>query len=168
MGPASRPCSTSLPGASHRTLGASPSRRVHVSATWTRMQATQPQPAPCSKRFAMAWSDTTFRYGLFTLDDLTKQVRQLSTGQRRKLQIARLVAERANVLILDEPTNHLSFDILEAFEQALLGFDGPILAASHDRRFIQRFGGTIWHLDGGKLALTAAAVHSAPVTQRSA
>jgi macrolide transport system ATP-binding/permease protein len=92
-----------------------------------------------------------FRYGLFTLDDLAKQVGQLSAGQRRKLQLARLIATRANVLLLDEPTNHLSFDILEEFERALGDFAGPILAVSHDRWFIQRFGGRVWELRDGAL-----------------
>jgi macrolide transport system ATP-binding/permease protein len=90
------------------------------------------------------------RHGLFTLDDLDKRVGELSAGQRRKLQVARLIAEQVNLLLLDEPTNHLSFDVLEEFEQALLDFPGPILAVSHDRWFIERFGGEVWELrDGG-------------------
>ncbi|HYI16051.1 MAG TPA: ATP-binding cassette domain-containing protein, partial [Thermomicrobiales bacterium] len=95
-----------------------------------------------------------FRHGLFTLDDLDKRVSELSAGQRRKLQLARLMAERANVLLLDEPTNHLAFDILEAFEAALIDYPGPILAVSHDRWFIQRFGasgGQVWELRNGHL-----------------
>lgn len=92
-----------------------------------------------------------FRHGLFVYDDLSKSVRQLSSGQRRKLQIARLVAEQANFLLLDEPTNHLSLDVLEEFERALDDFAGPILAASHDRWFIERFGGTVWEVRDGRL-----------------
>ena len=92
-----------------------------------------------------------FHYGLFQVDDLSKQVGQLSLGQRRKLQLAKLMAERANVLLLDEPTNHLSLDLLEAFERALADFAGPILAVSHDRWFIERFGGQVWELRDGRL-----------------
>ena len=95
-----------------------------------------------------------FRHGLFTLDDLGKRVSELSAGQRRKLQLARLMAECANVLLLDEPTNHLAFDILEAFEAALIDYPGPILAVSHDRWFIHRFGasgGQVWELRTGHL-----------------
>jgi macrolide transport system ATP-binding/permease protein len=92
-----------------------------------------------------------FRYGLFRLDDLPKRVGELSAGQRRKLQIARLIAERSNVLVLDEPTNHLSFDILEEFEKGLQLFPGPILAVSHDRWFIERFGGKVWELRAGSI-----------------
>ncbi|CAN5660391.1 ABC-F family ATP-binding cassette domain-containing protein [soil metagenome] len=92
-----------------------------------------------------------FRHGLFLYDDLSKSVGQLSSGQRRKLQIARLVAERANFLLLDEPTNHLSLDVLEEFEHALREFPGPILATSHDRWFIERFGGTVWEVTEGRV-----------------
>lgn len=88
-------------------------------------------------------------YGFFRLEDMQKKVRQLSVGQRRKLEIARLIAERPNVLLLDEPTNYISLDVLEAFEYALHDFAGPIIAISHDRRFIEHFGGTQWRLIDG-------------------
>jgi macrolide transport system ATP-binding/permease protein len=92
-----------------------------------------------------------FHYGLFQADDLSKQVGQLSLGQRRKLQLAKLMAQRANLLLLDEPTNHLSLDLLEAFERALADFAGPILAVSHDRWLIERFGAQVWELRDGHL-----------------
>lgn len=90
-------------------------------------------------------------YGLFRLEDMQKRVGQLSLGQRRKLEIARLMARGPNVLLLDEPTNYISLDVLEAFEAAILAFPGPVLAISHDRWFIQRFGGERWELNDGKL-----------------
>ena len=91
------------------------------------------------------------RYGLFTFGDLGTLVGHLSAGQRRKLQLARLIAMRANLLLLDEPTNHLSLDIVEAFEGALRQFAGPVIAASHDRRFIERFDGQLWELRDGAI-----------------
>ncbi len=90
-------------------------------------------------------------YGLFSLEDMQKKVGQLSIGQRRKLEIARLMAEGPNVLLLDEPTNYISLDVLEAFEAAIVTFPGPVIAVSHDRWFIQRFGGKIWELVQGKI-----------------
>jgi macrolide transport system ATP-binding/permease protein len=90
-------------------------------------------------------------YGLFRLEDMFKTVRQLSLGQQRKLEIACLMAQAPNVLLLDEPTNYISLDVLEAFEAAILNFPGPVLAISHDRWFIQRFGGIRWELDHGQL-----------------
>jgi macrolide transport system ATP-binding/permease protein len=92
-----------------------------------------------------------FHYGFFRADDLSKQVGQLSLGQRRKLQLAKLMAGRANLLLLDEPTTHLSLDLLEAFERALADFPGPILAVSHDRWLIERFGAQVWELRDGRL-----------------
>jgi len=91
-------------------------------------------------------------YGLFRLEDISKTIGQLSVGQRRKLEIARLLAEQPNVLLLDEPTNYISLDVLEAFEAAVLKFPGPVIAVSHDRLFMQRFGGKIWEIVNGQLA----------------
>ncbi len=89
--------------------------------------------------------------GLFRLEDLPKRVGQLSLGQRRKLEITRLVALRPNALVLDEPTNYLSLDVLEVFEKAALEFPGPVIAVSHDRWFARRFGGEVWRLADGTL-----------------
>ncbi|MCB0064739.1 MAG: ABC-F type ribosomal protection protein [Caldilineaceae bacterium] len=90
-------------------------------------------------------------YGLFTWPDLGKNAAVLSVGQKRKLQIAGLIAQQANLLLLDEPTNHISLDVVEEFEQALLDFPGPVVAISHDRRFIERFANEIWEMRAGRL-----------------
>ncbi|HZS75027.1 MAG TPA: ATP-binding cassette domain-containing protein [Ktedonobacteraceae bacterium] len=71
---------------------------------------------------------------------------RLSLGQQHKLEIARLMAQQPNVLLSDEPTNYVSLDVLEAFGAAILHFPGSVIAVAHDCWFIQRFGGTIWHL----------------------
>ena len=90
-------------------------------------------------------------YHLFAFQDLLKPVASLSAGQQRKLQLALLMAARANVLLLDEPTNHISLDVLEEFEAALLDFRGAIVAVSHDRRFLERFGDQVWEVQAGRL-----------------
>jgi len=91
--------------------------------------------------------------GLFRYANFDTPVTHLSSGQARKLQIARLIAARANVLLLDEPTNDISFDVLEGLETALSDFQGAVIAASHDRRFIetmQKAGAAIYTVrDGG-------------------
>lgn len=94
---------------------------------------------------------TLITSGLFRYDDMARRVSELSSGQRRKLQIARLIASRANLLLLDEPTNYVSFDVLESLERALQDFPGPIIAASHDRRFLQQFDGEVWEISDGHL-----------------
>ncbi|MBW4436612.1 MAG: ATP-binding cassette domain-containing protein [Pleurocapsa minor GSE-CHR-MK-17-07R] len=92
--------------------------------------------------------------GLMRYESLDTPARGMSLGQRRKVQLARLIASGANLLILDEPTNYLSFDVVESFENALASFEGAVIAASHDRRFIERFGGQRIHL-GSAHALPA-------------
>jgi macrolide transport system ATP-binding/permease protein len=105
--------------------------------------------------------------GLFRYDDLDKRVGVLSAGQQRKLQIARLMAGGANLLLLDEPTNYVSFDVLEELEAALKLFPGPVIAASHDRRFIQQFDGEVWALEGGRLLVDGYAKYVAPERQEA-
>lgn len=56
-----------------------------------------------------------------------------------------LILEKPNVLLLDEPTNHLDFLTLEAFETALLDFEGAILAISHDSTFIKKIATGEWN-----------------------
>jgi macrolide transport system ATP-binding/permease protein len=104
--------------------------------------------------------------GLFRLEDLTKTVAQLSPGQQRKLELARLLALGPNVLLLDEPSNYVSLDVLEAFEAAILAFPGPVLLISHDRWLLNRFGGDIWKLSDGNLrddAVTAPSLGAPPL-----
>lgn len=98
------------------------------------------------------------RYGLFTGDQMQQSVGSLSLGQKRKLQLARLIAQRANVLLLDEPTNHLDLPSVEQFEAALCQFPGTILAISHDRTFIERVCQTLWTFRDGRIVRTAGKV----------
>ena len=73
----------------------------------------------------------------------------LSTGQRKRMALLALVLEKPNVLLLDEPTNHLDFITLEAFEKALLEFEGSIVAISHDATFIEKIATQEWTLGNG-------------------
>lgn len=91
------------------------------------------------------------RSGLFRYTDFETRVDSLSSGQRRKLQIARMLTGRANLLALDEPTNDVSFDVLEGLEAAIAAFPGPVIVATHDRRFLQHFGGQVYWVEAGRL-----------------
>ncbi len=87
-------------------------------------------------------AETLLALGLFTRDRLTTRVTDLSTGQRQRLSLARLLSRPSDVLLLDEPTNHLSPSLIEDLEQALADYPGTILLVSHDRRLRTRWTGT--------------------------
>ncbi|PRY11776.1 ABC-F family ATP-binding cassette domain-containing protein [Kineococcus rhizosphaerae] len=88
------------------------------------------------------------RMGLFDRDRLGVAVRTLSTGGRRRLDLARLLADRHDVLLLDEPTNHLAPRLVEELEAAIDAFAGAVVVVSHDRRFRRTFRGDVLELGG--------------------
>jgi len=75
---------------------------------------------------------------LFSYEQRDIPVGALSGGERARLQIALITLSGANFLLLDEPTNHLDIPSCEVLEDALLDFNGTILAISHDRYFLDR------------------------------
>ncbi|WP_432536114.1 ABC-F family ATP-binding cassette domain-containing protein [Kineococcus arenarius] len=84
--------------------------------------------------------------GLFDREQLGVEVARLSTGGRRRLDLARLLADPHDVLLLDEPTNHLAPQLVEELEQAIAAFDGAVVVVSHDRRFRARWRGDVLRL----------------------
>ena len=86
--------------------------------------------------------------GLFRTSDLATPVRALSTGQRRRLELAALVTAPADLLLLDEPTNHLAPALVEELEAALAQYTGTLVVVTHDRRMRAAFtDGTGAHLE---------------------
>ncbi|MER5306805.1 ATP-binding cassette domain-containing protein [Streptomyces sp. NPDC002773] len=106
-------------------------------------QETAPptDPRAVGEAFGADRADELLALGLFSAGDLTTPVRYLSTGQRRKLELARLVTEPADLLLLDEPTNHLAPALVEEMEAALALYRGTLVVVSHDRRLREGFRG---------------------------
>ena len=74
----------------------------------------------------------------FTGDRLTTRLDDLSGGERRRLQVLRILLNEPNVLLLDEPTNDLDIDTLTVFEDYLDTWPGTLLVVTHDRYFLER------------------------------
>jgi len=93
----------------------------------------------------------------FSSAQLSTPVRDLSGGQKRRLQLLLILLNQPNVLILDEPTNDLDTDMLAAIEELLDAWAGTLLVVSHDRYFMERvtdqqyavMNGHLRHLPGG-------------------
>ena len=80
-------------------------------------------------------------FGLIAGRDETRPVNSLSVGQRRRLDLAVLLALPPDVLLLDEPTNHFSLLLSEDIERALADYPGAVVVASHDRMLRRRWTG---------------------------
>ena len=93
----------------------------------------------------------------FTSAQLSTPVKDLSGGQKRRLQLLLILLDQPNVLILDEPTNDLDTDMLAAMEDLLDSWPGTLIVVSHDRYFLERvtdqqyaiFDRRLRHLPGG-------------------
>ena len=116
----------------------------------------------------------------FTAAHQKVQVKALSGGQQRRLDLLLTLLEEPNVLVLDEPTNDMDTDMLAAMEDLLDTWPGPLLVVSHDRYLLERItdtqyavlDGTVRHVPGGVeqyLALRAASEEAAagPASSRA-
>lgn len=90
---------------------------------------------------------------LFSGDDVQKEVRVLSGGERSRVALGQVLLQKASCLVLDEPTNHLDFQTVEALTQSLTAFPGSLVIVSHDRGFVRRIGTRILEIAHGKANL---------------
>ncbi|MCT9084724.1 ribosomal protection-like ABC-F family protein [Streptomyces fulvoviolaceus] len=96
------------------------------------------------------YAEQLLSLGLFREEDLHVPVAVLSVGQKRRLQIARLVTRPADLLVLDEPTNHIALDLVEDLQAAVAAYPGAVVMASHDRCFHEGFEGEQLELRAGR------------------
>ncbi|MEV7441724.1 ribosomal protection-like ABC-F family protein [Streptomyces sp. NPDC091204] len=99
------------------------------------------EPRSAVEMFGEECAEQAARHGLLAPADLVRPVRTLSAGQRRKLELARLLARPLDMLLLDEPTNHLAPAVVEELEAALARFGGTLVLVTHDRRLRAAFRG---------------------------
>lgn len=97
---------------------------------WLRQFATKEQ------------NDNTFLRGflgkmLFSGDDIDKQIKVLSGGEKVRCILAKMMLEHANVLLMDDPTNHLDLESITSLNDSMIDFKGSIIFTSHDHEYIQ-------------------------------
>lgn len=86
---------------------------------------------------------------LFGAEDARKKIKNLSGGEKARVQMAKLMLQGANLLMLDEPTNHLDIQSAEVLEEALEDYNGTLFVISHDRYFLDNAVTRILELDNG-------------------
>lgn len=96
---------------------------------WLRQYATKEQ------------NDNTFLRGflgkmLFSGDDIQKQIKVLSGGEKVRCMLSKMMLEQGNTLLLDDPTNHLDLESITSLNDALVLFNGSVIFTSHDHEFI--------------------------------
>ncbi|MCC6317295.1 MAG: ABC-F family ATP-binding cassette domain-containing protein [Gemmatimonadaceae bacterium] len=87
----------------------------------------------------------------FSGEEIFREIRTLSGGERARMALALMTLSHANLLILDEPTNHLDVENIEVLEDALDEYEGSVLLVSHDRAFLREVATRVWAFDGAHL-----------------
>ena len=90
---------------------------------------------------------------LFTKDEIKKEVRMLSGGERARLALAKILVDPVHLLLLDEPTNHLDMMSRNVIEQALIRFRGSIVCISHDRHLLNTVSSSICEVSDTRIKI---------------
>lgn len=87
------------------------------------------------------------------IEEMTKKIGEMSGGQQKRVALAQVLIESADLLILDEPTNHLDFEMIRWLENYLINYKGALLMVTHDRYFLDRVVGQIIELSQASLEI---------------
>ena len=87
----------------------------------------------------------------FNEDEFDKSINHLSGWQKSRIQIAKLLLSKPDILFLDEPTNHLDLNAINFLQNFLRDFQGAVLVVSHDRYFLDKICNRIFLMEGGKV-----------------
>ena len=90
---------------------------------------------------------------LFTGEEVFKEVRMLSGGEKVRLALAKIFKKKPNMLILDEPTNHMDIVGKETLESMLIDFPGTVIFVSHDRYFVKKVATKLLFMEEDKVRL---------------
>lgn len=89
----------------------------------------------------------------FKEEDFYKNIRFFSGGQKSRIQLAKLLLSKPDILFLDEPTNHLDLEAIDFLQNFLRDYDGSILLISHDRYFLDKVVNKIFLLENKKIEI---------------
>ncbi|MBE9388180.1 ABC-F family ATP-binding cassette domain-containing protein [Vagococcus salmoninarum] len=101
-----------------------------------------------------AWlADTNAKTVLHQLgiSDISRQIKELSGGQKKRVGLAQVLIQEPDLLLLDEPTNHLDYQAIEWLESYLSQYTGALVMVTHDRYFLDKVTNRIFELAFGKL-----------------
>ena len=88
----------------------------------------------------------------FSLQMIERPINSLSGGEKARLVLSLLAAERPAILVLDEPTNHLDLDMRDALALALQAYDGAVIIVAHDRNLLDKIVDEFWLIEHGALS----------------
>ncbi|WEG74273.1 ABC-F family ATP-binding cassette domain-containing protein [Vagococcus intermedius] len=101
-----------------------------------------------------AWTADTHAKTILTqlgITDVSKKIKELSGGQKKRVGLAQVLIQEPDLLLLDEPTNHLDYKAIEWLESYLSQYRGALVMVTHDRYFLDKVTNRIFELSFGKL-----------------